>query len=111
MICFDKNLILLPSDSHEDNADVDVQTVDRAGEPSVHLDCCFFNQTLVTSKSKWLLDGQRYLHLVSEGILANRSNRDHHRAHAVHDGDTVVVRQCARVIIPFPRTLTTQLLL
>ena len=30
-------LILLPSDSHEDNADVNVQAVDRTGEPSVHI--------------------------------------------------------------------------
>ena len=100
---FLKNLILLlPPDSHEDNADVDVQAVDRTGEPSVHID---------VSDIKVKMDGQRYLHLVSEGILANRSNRDHQRAHAVHSGGTVVMRQCARDIIPFPRTLTTQLLL
>ena len=98
---FLKNLILLlPPDSHEDNADVDVQAVDRTGEPSVHID---------VSDIKVKMDGQRYLHLVSEGILANR---DHHCAHAVHNGgETVVMRQCARAIIPFPRTLTTQLLL
>ena len=47
-------------------------------------------QMLVTS-SKWLLDGQRYLHLVSEGILANTQSGDH------HDGDAVVMRQCARM--------------
>ena len=103
---FLKNLILLlPPDSHEDNADVDVQAVDRTGEPSVHIDVSDIKVKTASGRT------EISSYMVSEGILANQSKRDHHRALAVHSGGTVVMRQCARDIIPFPRTPTTQLLL
>ena len=73
-----------PSDSHEDDADVDVQAVNRAGEPSVHIGS--FKSKTPTSKS--LVTSSKWTDKnILERILANISKQDHHNVHhGVHDG-------------------------